>query len=288
MKKGRPMENIPIRHISATVKEPEFAGHFNIRKVEHLLDGKVMVQELHRHSFFFVLALEKAGGEHSIDFTPYPVGDRCVFFTRPGQVHQLSLTNGSSGYMMAFQKDFYSPGERLANQQFGRNLFLFDPDGFKRLMTLLSIIFQEYGEKKKKYQEAIASVLDVFFIQLLRQGSGPQRPSNGGEYMQQRLDELLALIELEGSRHKQVGYYAETMHLTAYQLNSISKTVVGKTCSDLINDFIVLEAKRYLLATPSQINQIAGQLGYEDVSYFIRFFKKHTGYSPEAFRNKFK
>jgi len=275
------MENIPIRHINATVKEPEFSGNFNIRKVENLLAGKKMVQELHRHSFFFVLVLSKAKGEHSIDFIPYPVTDRCVFFTRPGQVHQLSLTNETTGYMMAFQKDFYSPDQRSAS----KNYFLFEPDRFKKLTTLLNIIFLEYSEKQERYQEVIRSVLDIFFTELLRQGSNPERRV---DYSQERLEQLLALIESEGSQHRQVAYYAEKMHLTAYQLNSITKASLGKTCSDLINDFVLLEAKRYLLATSSQVNEIAGQLGYEDPSYFIRFFKKHTGYSPEAFRNKFR
>jgi len=275
------MENIPIRHISATVKEPDFSGSFNIRKLENLLSGKKMVQELHRHSFFFVLVLSKAEGEHSIDFTPYPVTDHCVFFTRPGQVHQLSLTDGTTGYMMAFQKDFYSPVGRLA----GKNYFLFDPDRFRKLITLLNLIFQEYSERQERYHEAIRSVLDVFFVELQRQGSDPEHRAG---YSQERLEELLALIESESSRHREVAYYAEKMHLTAYQLNSITKASLGKTCSDLINDFVLLEAKRYLLATSGQVNQIAGQLGYEDPSYFIRFFKKHTGYSPEAFRNKFR
>jgi AraC-like DNA-binding protein len=272
------MENIPIRHISATVKEPEFSGSFHIRKVEHLLSGKKMVQELHRHSFFFVLVLSEAAGEHNIDFTPYPVGNNCVFFTRPGQVHQLSLANGSTGYMMAFQKEFYSPLARSA----GKNYFLFEPDQLKKLLTLLNIIFQEYSEKQERYHEVIRSVLDVFFVQLLRQGSVGRH----ADYTQERLDELLALIELEGLQHRQVAYYADKMHLSAWQLNAITKASVGKTCSELVTDFVLLEAKRRLLATSGQINQIAGQLGFEDVSYFIRFFRKHTGYSPEAFRNK--
>jgi AraC family transcriptional activator of pobA len=76
------------------------------------------------------------------------------------------------------------------------------------------------------------------------------------------------------------------MHLSGYQLNAITKTALGRSCSDLINERIILEAKRYLLATSEQVNQVADHLGYEDVSYFIRFFKKHTGYSPEAFRQK--
>jgi AraC family transcriptional activator of pobA len=274
------MENIPIRHISATVKEPEFSGSFNIRKVEDLLSGKKMVQELHRHSFFFVLVLPKAVGEHSIDFTPYPVGDGCVFFTRPGQVHQLSLASGTTGYMMAIEKEFYSPPARSA----GKNYFLFEPDQVKKLMTLLNIVFQEYVEKQERHQEVIRSVLDVFFVQVLRQDS----IGRNADYTQEKLDELLALIETEGVQNRQVAYYADKMHLSAWQLNAITKAAVGKTCSELVTDHVLLEAKRHLLATSGQINQIAGQLGFEDTSYFIRFFKKHTGSSPEAFRNKLK
>ena len=56
---------------------------------------------------------------------------------------------------------------------------------------------------------------------------------------------------------------------------------------EVISDCVVLEAKRHLLATATQVSQIAWDLGYEDVSYFIRFFKRHTAFTPEAFRNKF-
>jgi YesN/AraC family two-component response regulator len=75
------------------------------------------------------------------------------------------------------------------------------------------------------------------------------------------------------------------LNLSAYQLNATVKAALGKTCSEIINEHITLEAKRCLLSTSRQINQTAYRLGYEDVSYFIRFFKKQTGYSPEAFRN---
>jgi AraC-like DNA-binding protein len=78
------------------------------------------------------------------------------------------------------------------------------------------------------------------------------------------------------------------LNLSNYQLNAITKTTLGKTCSEVIDEYIILESKRNLLATSNQVTQIAFHLGYEDVSYFIRFFKKHTGYSPEAFRNNFR
>lgn len=84
---------------------------------------------------------------------------------------------------------------------------------------------------------------------------------------------------------KQVTHYTDWMHLSPYQLNEITKATMGKTASELINEHIILEAKRYQLTTPNQIKEIADKLSYEDVSYFIRFFKKQTGYSSEAFRH---
>jgi AraC-like DNA-binding protein len=77
------------------------------------------------------------------------------------------------------------------------------------------------------------------------------------------------------------------MHLSLYQLNEITKTSLGIKASDLINEQIILEAKRYLCATSSQVKEIADHLGFEDHSYFIRFFRKHTGYSPELYRRQF-
>jgi YesN/AraC family two-component response regulator len=72
--------------------------------------------------------------------------------------------------------------------------------------------------------------------------------------------------------------------MSIYQLNNVTKTTLNKTASEVINEHIILEAKRHLLATSELVNQIAYYLGYDDPSYFIRFFKKHTGASPEAFR----
>ena len=96
------------------------------------------------------------------------------------------------------------------------------------------------------------------------------------------------LLETNISTTKQVAAYADRVHLSTFQLNSITKSLLGKTVTELIGDQILLEAKRYLLATSNQVNQIAFQLGYEDASYFIRFFKKRTGQTPEVFRKNFR
>ena len=106
--------------------------------------------------------------------------------------------------------------------------------------------------------------------------------------MQESFEEFTELLETNITSCKQVSQYTDLMSLSSYQLNEITKTAVGKTASVLIDEYIILEAKRYLLATSNQVKDIADQLGYEDVSYFIRFFKKHTGASPDVFRKNFK
>jgi AraC-like DNA-binding protein len=285
------MENIPVRNINTTETAGEPSSNFNIRDVRDILEGTDMIQELHRHNFFYVLALKKGKGAHDIDFNPYKVSDNTVFFMRPGQVHHLTLKAGSTGYMMAFRNDFYSPpdkaGHQLLRKASSMNYYQSDNDGFKKLHTPLAHIFGEFNSKQEQYQEAIRANLQIFLIELTRQHNKASA-GNVNLYTQERLEEFMNLLETHITSIKQASAYADMLHLSLYQLNTITKATLGKTCSEMISEQIVLESKRYLLAGSSQIIQIADHLGYEDVSYFIRFFKKHTGYTPEVFRQQFR
>jgi hypothetical protein len=96
------MRKIPVKHIH----EPQLTSSFKIVELDSLLSKQDMIQDLHRHDFYFALFLEKGKGEHIIDFNSFPVSDHTMFFMRPGQVHQLSLEKGSTGYLMQFSRDF--------------------------------------------------------------------------------------------------------------------------------------------------------------------------------------
>ncbi len=286
------MKTIPVRQLHPASQAPAPLS-FSIRDVREMLAGKAMTQELHRHDYFFVLVLQKGKGTHTIDFTPYEIHNASVFFMRPGQVHELSLKAGSTGYVMEFMPDFYRPHDKNSSQLLRRastlNYCQLDAKRFLKLIAPLTHIFQEYTDKREGYQEIVKANLGIFFIELVRNrkhDNKKQAPVNS--YSQERLEALMELLETHISSHKQVSQYADMLNLSAYQLNAITREALGKTCSELINEVITLEAKRYILATNDQVNQIAYRLGYEDPSYFIRFFKKQTGYTPEAFRNNFK
>lgn len=249
------MQHIPIRT----------SAHFSIRRIT----GLDMVQPLHRHDFYYLLALTTATGSHTIDFIPYPVHQHALFLLRPGQVHEIALSAASTGYLIQFSTTFDpSPLLRTASRQ---NLYHIHTPLFENIL-------EEFTAQKDNYEDVIKSYLHILFINLLREQTTSLIPDD--------LQTLQDLIEQHYSRYKQVSDYATLLHRSPYQLNSLTKQSLGKTCSTLINDHILLEAKRQLLATTNQINEIAWQLGYEDISYFIRFFKKHTGLTPAAFRQK--
>ena len=284
------MKKIPIRQISFANQELPSSERFKIRTVQEILAGNVLKQDLHRHDFFFILLLKNGMGSHAIDFTEYQVLDNSIFFLRPGQVHQLELNAECTGYLLEFNNEFYHPKDKSSSQRLrkasNKNYCKLEVNRFEKLQEILTHIFQEYTSREEGYLDIIKANLEIFFIEFVRQSQNSNSISPEiSSYIQERFEEFLELLEKHITACKQVSQYTDMMSLSTYQLNEITKTSIGKTPSELINEQIILEAKRYLLATPNQIKDIADHLGYEDVSYFIRFFKKHTRFSPDAFRH---
>ena len=284
------MSSIPVRKIRTEDKPLRSFDTFRIRDLKTLLNGKDMVQDLHRHDFYFILILEKGRGSHSIDFVSYPVRNHAVFVLRPGQVHQLTLNKGSTGYLIEFYRNMFQREQAQLLSEIGaKNNYQPEPNSFKKLVGLVAAIHTEYHDHRLLYQDVIRANMGILLIELLRHraiesGTGDQAES----YAQGQLDKLLNLIETHVSTKKQVPQYADLMNLSPYQLNATTKALLGKTCAQLIDEYVILESKRYLLATSNQVSLIARSLGYKDVSYFIRFFRKHTGHTPDAFRQNFK
>lgn len=282
---------IPVRQISDTKEKP--TEKFSIRTIESLLNGESVIHELHRHTYFFILVVQKGSGEHEIDFMTYPVADHSVFILRPGQVHKLKLDKGCQGFLMEFSSEFYSPNDVVSKQRLRRvtskSFCALAQDRFARLYNTLTTIHREHTDQEMGYTDLIRANLEIFFVEFLRQSHSPdQKPTVELAYEHERFEEFQELLERYVTEHKTVIEYADILGVSVYQLNRITKEVMGKTVSELINDQLMLESKRLLLATPNQVKEIAYSLGFEDVSYFIRFFKKNTSLSPEAFRNNFK
>ncbi len=82
-----------------------------------------------------------------------------------------------------------------------------------------------------------------------------------------------------------MSFYAAQLHKSPKTLSNLFAIYNHKTPSQVIQERIVIEAKRLLTYTRKSVKQITFELGFEDVSYFSSFFKKHTQLSPLDFRN---
>ena len=99
-----------------------------------------------------------------------------------------------------------------------------------------------------------------------------------------QLEKFRDLIDEHMRERWSVSQYAQQLRITAGQLTRLSRESVGKSSNDIINERVIVEAQRELIYTNSSIKQIADGLGFEDESYFGRFFRKHVGISPQNYR----
>lgn len=85
----------------------------------------------------------------------------------------------------------------------------------------------------------------------------------------------------------EVAFYAEKAHLTTRHFSVIIKEAVGLSASDFIEQYLATQAKNLLSTRPDlSVQEISYHLGYSDAPSFCRFFKRHTGKTPNAFRGK--
>ena len=73
--------------------------------------------------------------------------------------------------------------------------------------------------------------------------------------------------------------------LTKKNLNALTQQVMGESPSELIQQRILLEAKRLIIHSRTSFKEITFDLGFSEPGYFSRFIKKQTGYSPKELRN---
>lgn len=135
--------------------------------------------------------------------------------------------------------------------------------------------------------DLLVSYLKIFLITAVRL-KRQQHPKATIEIKDHKqpfiLQKLKDAIEQNYETKHSPSDYAEMLHITSKALAKITKTYFNKTISNLINERIMMEAKRELYLTSKTVKEIAWDLGYDDESYFSRFFKLNADVSPQLYR----
>lgn len=98
------------------------------------------------------------------------------------------------------------------------------------------------------------------------------------------VERFLELAEKHYKIERQVGFYAEKLHITPKYLSQVIKANTGKSANDWIDDYVMLEAKALLKSSKLTIQQISDELNFADQSIFGKYFKRIEGVSPKEYR----
>ncbi len=85
--------------------------------------------------------------------------------------------------------------------------------------------------------------------------------------------------------HRDVGHYASALHLSPGHLSRIVKNVSGKTVSEWIKDYVILEAKVMLRSKDLAIYEISDMLSFPNPSFFSKYFRERVGITPTQYRD---
>lgn len=104
--------------------------------------------------------------------------------------------------------------------------------------------------------------------------------------IQQTFEKFMSMLSAYHAEERSVKFYAEKMNITANYLSGIIKEYSGKTASEWINDYVILEAKTLLKFSDLNIQEIAYKLNFTTQSAFGKYFKQKTGVAPKFYIKK--
>jgi len=289
-----PQNNIPVYSLDNFRKESRQGVFYQVEPFD--ANRHFEVSYPHRHDFFEILYLSNGSGFHIIDNNRYPIQPPCVFFLSPGQAHKLELSHDIAGHIFLFTAEFYQVNQtrkgRLLEFPFffsvdrtNPPLQLIHESDEKFLQNLFQRGCSEIEKGNNCSEDIIRAVLDLILVscdQLYPVNSGSIKPGKGHFLVKQ----FLLLIEENYQRNLRVGEYADMLAVTPNHLTQMVRQVTGKTSLELLQEKYLVEIKRLLIHSNLTVTEIAELMHFEDQSYFTKFFKKYTGYTPRKFRNE--
>lgn len=132
------------------------------------------------------------------------------------------------------------------------------------------------------------SALQCLVYLLLQAHATRSKTSDASSSLQNRrvgyVHEFMQLLQLHHTRHRNITFYADKLHISPKYLSHIIKEATGKSATDWIGEFVVREAKNMLRFTNKNVQQVAYALNFSTQSSFGKFFKHITGMSPSEFQ----
>lgn len=135
------------------------------------------------------------------------------------------------------------------------------------------------------HKEIVRSIIKAILLEMLSNMESDQCQSAKGESkIQFRFNRFLQMLSNEDIKHRPIDFYADKLCLSAKYLSVICTKVSGKSARQWIDEYTVEDIRYHLFNTDYSIKEIAYRLGFENLSFFGKYVKRHFGKSPSDLR----
>ena len=240
-----------------------------------------------------LLVIFTGGGEMQAETRRYTFQAPTLLVAPAGVVHGFVFTPETEGYVVtladtllrdlareesAFKGVFQAPAcASLAA----------DPAHTQELADTIPKLRRELVWNAPASAAAAAARLTTVLVSAVRALHQPSEPPS--EATSARAG-LVARFRERIESHLRMGLsiaqYAKALSVTPARLRAACLEVTGKPPARVLEDRLLLEAKRNLTYTNMTVAETAYYLGFSDPAYFSRFFSKHAGESPASFRKR--
>ncbi len=247
----------------------------------------------HRLSYYCFVYITAGSGRHFVDFESCAIGPGSLVRINKNQTHAFDLSTRPQGFMINITEEYMV---RIGGH-LGKALFNLSSasQGYPSALYLDKCMQQTCGNllneilrsQQRPQFDPLPSVL--LFASLLASVSELwlRDDSDAGVQRQNRFNQFQHLVEANVGQFRDTERYAALMHMSYKSLNLLCRTCCGQTAKQVVDGFWVLEIKRRLVADKRSIQAISDELGFDDVSYFAKYFKRQTQLTPAQYRARF-
>lgn len=240
--------------------------------------------------------------EMTINLKEFEVAENSLFINIPGNIIQITGIESSQKdqirfLVMAMTGEFMSDLKMDIGKLIEKGMLLLDNPSFV-LSQKEKDIAEEYlhlaesilGSNLMYKRECIRSMLSsVFYLaggvietKIMEKGAAVQ--DTGTERSKVVFDRFMNLVSEYHMEEHSVAFYADRLCLSPKYLSKLIKSASGRSASDWIDSYVILEAKNMLRYSDAPVKEIAVRLDFPDPASFHKFFKARTGMTPTQYR----
>lgn len=248
-----------------------------------------------RSTAYGMVLVTKGSLKIKINFVEHQFQYRDIICVLPGNVYEIPKQMRHSVICLFFHKEYLmrrgiflniaeafhlSPGEGSFRFGLSRNEYTDIRRDMIALHNRMGYPDETPHIKDIIHNSFLSVIYDVFLV-IEDRVTFPTRVIDSAAELTHR---FITLVSDRFRIEKRVAYYANCLRITPRHLSQVVKQTTGKTAGEVIDDFVIREAKLLLVRHVMNISEIADSLKFNDSSFFGKFFKKHTGVSPLAFK----